>query len=500
MSRTGETDLDVLIVGAGPVGLFLANECARRSLRWRIVEQRARQSEHSKALAVFPRSLEILDMAGLVGPFLEEANRVTSVSVFAHGQRLTTIPFSPVDSPYPFVAMVPQDVTERLLIRALQQRGGAVLYETTFVSAAQEESSVAVELEHHGGRRTARAAFLVGCDGAHSAVRHGLHLPFEGAQYRETFILADVDTNPALPGNELQLCPHEAGPVAIFPMSSTRRRIVATVDAPNADAPTLGIVNALLRQRGPRDIVAHALHWSSYFGVHHRQVAHLREGRILLAGDAAHIHSPFGGQGMNTGFQDAWNLAWKLAYAARGRARPVLLESYTAERRPVIRQVIRTTDRITKVMGSRGRVAQALRDLAIPVVSRLRPFQRAFVHRLSQLGVTYSNSPIIRGAGRRYFDDSLRRGGIGDRFVLVVGPDTATEVAAAAQRLGEALPDLVEVRTGHGSGIALVRPDGYTAYEGRRATMRRVQSIRDLLERQAVSQGKTGVGTSALAA
>jgi len=497
MARAGETEVDVLIVGAGPVGLFLATECARRSLRWRIIERRATQSEHSKALAVFSRTLEIFDMAGLVAPFLERANRVTTVSVFAKGRRRASLPFAPAESPYPFVAMVPQDVTERLLAQSLQNKGGAIAYETALVSAAQDRDRVTAEVEHRGNRSTVTAKFLVGCDGAHSAVRHALNLPFKGAQYHETFMLADVDTNDALPASELQLCPHAAGPVAIFPMSSTRRRIVATVDVETADAPTLEMANALLRQRGPRGIAAHALHWSSFFGVHHRQVAHLAQGRIFLAGDAAHIHSPFGGQGMNTGLQDVWNLAWKLAYAVGGRARPALLASYDRERRPIIRSVIRTTDRMTKIMGSRGRVVQAVRDLAIPAVSRLPLFQRTFVKRLSQLGVAYHNSPIIRGRGRRCFEESFRGGGIGDRFVLLLGPDATTEVSGEVQRLTEAFAEAVELRAVERPGIALVRPDGYTAYARRRATVHGVQSIGDLLGRQVASRAPAITGVLA---
>jgi 2-polyprenyl-6-methoxyphenol hydroxylase-like FAD-dependent oxidoreductase len=159
------SSVDVLIIGAGPVGLFLANECARRSLRWRIVEQRPRQSEHSKALAVMPRTLEIFDMAGLVVPFLEAANRMTSVAVVTHGHRLAQIPFAPPDTPYPFVAMVPQDVTEALLVRALRSRGGEVEYEISFVSASQDGDGVDVVLDHRGERVMVRAAFVVGCDG-----------------------------------------------------------------------------------------------------------------------------------------------------------------------------------------------------------------------------------------------------------------------------------------------------------------------------------------------
>src|SRR5262249_41862450 len=157
--------------------------CARRSLRWRIVEQRAGQSEHSKALGIMPRTLEVFDMAGIVGPFLETANRVHSVAVLAHGRRLAEIEFAAAESPYPFIAMVPQDVTEALLVRALTQKGGSVDYETSFVSAAQDDHGVDAVLEHRGERFALRASYVVGCDGAHSAVRHQLGLPFEGAEY-----------------------------------------------------------------------------------------------------------------------------------------------------------------------------------------------------------------------------------------------------------------------------------------------------------------------------
>src|SRR5215469_13745822 len=157
------TTTDVLIVGAGPVGLFLANQCARRSLRWRIVEQRAGQSEHSKALGIMPRTLEVFDMAGIVGPFLEAANRVHSVAVLAHGRRLAEIEFAAAESPYPFIAMVPQDVTEALLVRALKQKGGSVDYETSFVSAAQDDHGVDAVLEHRSERFAVRASYVVGC-------------------------------------------------------------------------------------------------------------------------------------------------------------------------------------------------------------------------------------------------------------------------------------------------------------------------------------------------
>jgi len=481
-------ETDVLIVGAGPVGLFLANECARRGLRFRIVEARAAQSEHSKALAIFPRTLEIFDMAGVAAPFLEAANRVTRVAIASKGRTLARIPFAPENSPYPFVAMVPQDVTEKLLVEELRRKGARVEYETSLVAADPRGDHVSATLERKGERLETTAAYVVGSDGAHSAVRHLLNLSFEGAQYEALFLLADVATNEALPAAEMQLCPSALGPAAIFPMSATRRRIVATVDRPEGDVPSLDLVRRILAERAPRGLEATDLYWSSYFRIHHRQVANLRVGRLFVAGDAAHIHSPFGGQGMNTGLADAWNLAWKLDLVVNGRAGDRLLDTYSAERRPVIRGVIRTAHFLTEAMGTASRVAQALRDTLIPIVTRLPPFRHAFVQRLSQLGVTYSGSPIVEGTGERCFEDWMRGGkGIASRFLLLMDDRAGPEADEAAKRLAASFPEILELRPEPRRGLALVRPDGYVAFSTRRrprpSTLERVRS---LLERQTV--------------
>jgi 2-polyprenyl-6-methoxyphenol hydroxylase-like FAD-dependent oxidoreductase len=486
MMESNVIDTDVLIVGAGPVGLFLANECARRKLRWRLIETRAAQSEHSKALAIFPRTLEIFDMAGIVSPFLQKANRVTSVAIVSHQHRLAHMKFEPEESPYRFIAMVPQNVTEKLLAEELVLKGGSVEYETTFVSAIPQEDYVSVTLDHKGQPITLKTSFLVACDGAHSAVRHNLNLPFEGDEYADTFILADVETNQALSADELQLCPNESGPVAIFPMSATRRRLIARVEDTEGDAPSLELVRKILAERAPSGIAAHALHWSTYFRIHHRQVDQLRIGRIFIAGDAAHIHSPFGGQGMNTGLHDVWNLVWKLDLVLHGHGNERLLDSYDAERRPVIKQVIETTHFLTKALGTPSKLAQILRDAFIPMVSRLAPFQHAFVQRLSELGIAYSGSPIVEGAGKRYFDDSLRGGnGISSRFLLMLGRDADSATTNAAKQLVKSFSEIVELRSAVRDGITLVRPDGYVAYAAEGGDNRAsLEKARALLARQ----------------
>ena len=485
MTNSSSNPIDVLIVGAGPVGLFLANECVRRGLRWRIIESHSGQSEHSKALAIFPRTLEIFDMAGLIPAFLEAANRVTSVAVMSHDRILARIQFAPEQTPYPFVAMVPQNVTERLLAEALGRRGGTVDYNTSFVALEQLADGVEVRAERDGVQQIIHAAYVVGCDGAHSGVRQSLGIELEGGDYEMPFMLADIETNQNLPDNEMQLCPGTRGPVAIFPMSATRRRIVATIEQPEGDAPSLDMVRQVLVERAPPEIEARALHWSSYFRIHHRHASRLREGRVFLAGDSAHIHSPFGGQGMNTGLHDVWNLVWKLEMSLRGHGSQQLLDSYAEERLPIIIDVIETTDRLTKVMGTSSGVAQFLRDSLIPAVSHISAFQHAFVNRLSGLGIAYAGSPIVEGGGERIFEDFMRGGHMPtSQFVLLLPSDISPSFREVAQSLATEAGDVLIVRSSQTSGVRMVRPDGYLAFSAdNEHGERTIASIRSLLTR-----------------
>jgi 2-polyprenyl-6-methoxyphenol hydroxylase-like FAD-dependent oxidoreductase len=357
--------------------------------------------------------------------------------------------------------MVPQDVTESLLVEELRRKGGAVEYDTKCISVEKRlDGHVGVTVEQRGKKSNATAAFVVGCDGAHSTVRHLLNLPFDGEQYDALFMLADVMTNER-EADMLQLCPHSSGALAVFPINATRCRVVATVDRADGDAPSLDTVREVLRERAPAGIEARSLVWSTYFRIHHRRAGALRAGRIFIAGDAAHIHSPFGGQGMNTGLHDVWNLAWKLDLAARGHAGEGLLASYATERLPVIRRVIGTTHMLTRVMNARSWFVQAVRIMAIPLVTRLPAFRSAFVQNLSGLGLAYGGSPIIDGAGERFFDDSLRGGdGIKSRFLLMVDDDASRPDLDAAARVAGAWPHVLELRRGRGRGLMLIRPDG----------------------------------------
>jgi hypothetical protein len=272
-------------------------------------------------------------------------------------------------------------------------------------------------------------------------------------------------------------------------MSASRRRIVASIQQQEGDAPSLELVRRILAERAPSGFEARSLHWSSYFRIHHRHAAKLRVGRFFIAGDAAHIHSPFGGQGMNTGLHDIWNLVWKLDFFIKGRGNEELLDSYSEERIPVIENVIETTHQLTKVMGTPNKIAQALRDTFIPMVSRLAPFQHAFVQRLSELGVAYRGSPIVEGPGKRYFDDSLRGGkGIESRFLLFIDAKEEDSAKESARQICETFRDSVELRESEEPGIKLVRPDGYITYAAEKGdSSTALKSIRALLERQTSS-------------
>lgn len=474
-------DVDVLIVGAGPVGLFLANECARRDIRFRIIEKHATQSTHSKALAVFPRTFEVFDMAGLAEPFRAAANPVKGVALVSHQRPLGRIDFAPQGTPYPYVAMVPQDVTERLLVERLRARGGQVEYQTTLTAASQTDAYVTATLERDDGQSsTVRAAFVVGCDGAHSTIRGILGLQFEGGDYAEQYMLADVRMKDESAADEMQLCPSTSGPIAIFPITASRKRLVATVDAKDGDVPSLEQINEVLKQRGPAGFVADSIVWSSYFNIHHRCVSCMGTGRIFVAGDAAHIHSPFGGQGMNTGLQDAWNLAWKLDFATRGIATETLLASYSEERYPVVKAVIETTHLLTAGLGSRNPVVQGVRDTMIPVATHIPRFRQLFVDRLSGLSTAYGGSPLVEGDGRRFFDDQLRGGVFGRQYLLLL-PQTAVEAGAG---ISARFSGAVEVRSNPDARLLLVRPDGYLAYQASHADERAFHRVENLLAAQ----------------
>jgi 2-polyprenyl-6-methoxyphenol hydroxylase-like FAD-dependent oxidoreductase len=310
--------IDVLIVGAGPVGLTMAAELARYGLSVRLVEKAAQATDKSKALVIWSRTLELMERMGCTAPFLAAGRAVRGASITAGGELIGHLDLSGVATRYPYALMIPQSATERLLAEHLASLGVAAERHIEFLRFSATESGVCSTLRHADGREEdVESSWLVGCDGAHSTVRHELGMEFQGDTLPSDWILADVHLSDVPNAGEINVLWHTEGVLVLFPITGQRYRVVADV-GPAADGtrradPTLEEVQAVLDRRGPGGIQASAPIWLAAFRINERKVAEYRAGRVFLAGDAAHIHSPAGGQGMNTGMQDAFNLAWKLA-------------------------------------------------------------------------------------------------------------------------------------------------------------------------------------------
>lgn len=313
----------VLVVGAGPVGLTMAAELARYGVGVRIVDKAAQRSDKSKALVLWSRTLELLDRMGCGAAFVEAGRQVREAEIIADGATIARVNFEGLRTPHPYGLMLPQSETERLLEERLDALGVEVERRVELSRFVADEDAVTAFLHRPDGSEE-----TLDVDGAHSAVRHGLGAGFEGDTMPSHFVLADLHLAGGPPLNEIKTYWHEAGLLAIFPIGPGRYRVIADAGEPKAGEhtpdPTLEVVQSLLGQRGPAGVKASDPIWLSGFTINERKVKDYREGRVFLAGDAAHVHSPAGGQGMNTGMQDAINLAWKLALvcaASQARSR-----------------------------------------------------------------------------------------------------------------------------------------------------------------------------------
>lgn len=399
VSQTGST-LDALVIGAGPTGLFMAAELTRHGVSCRILDKAPTPSRYSKALAIQSRMLEIFDQVGIIESFLEAGLQTPEIHISADGQPLISMSMSELPGPYPFILCLPQSETERILGKRLEGLGVQVERLVELVSFTQDESAVTATLRHADGyTETVTARWLIGCDGAHSTVRHTLNIPFSGAPYPEAFALADVKIDWSLPNNEIHMFLSKDGMLAAFPMRGGRYRLIVETQAEAGDEqlpdPTLEEIQTYLTKFGPAGSVASDPVWLAAFRTHLREAEHTRQGRVFLAGDAAHIHSPAGGQGMNTGLQDAYNLAWKLALVNAGHAPASLLESYELERHPVAESVMRTSDLMLKAATLRSPITQHLRNRLLPLLAQQDFIQHRMTEQLAELSISYRKSPIV---------------------------------------------------------------------------------------------------------
>ncbi|MBV9749651.1 MAG: FAD-dependent monooxygenase [Acetobacteraceae bacterium] len=468
----------VIVVGAGPVGLTMAAELARYGVPVRIVDKAASRTDKSKALVLWSRTLELLDRAGCTAEFVAAGLKAGGANIIAGRRTIAHVDFAGVASPYPYALMLPQSETERQLETHLGTLGVSVERQVEMVGFTDAGSGVTASLRHPDGREeTLQAEWLIGCDGAHSTVRHMLGLSFLGETLQSDWFLADIHlTGAHVPASELVTYWHEDGVLALFPISPGRYRIIADLRHPESAPlidPTLDQVQAVIDRRGPGGLVAFDPIWLSAFRINERMVRDYRSGRVFVAGDAAHVHSPAGGQGMNTGMQDAFNLAWKLALVCQDNgAADTLLDSYSAERSAVGAEVLANAGRMTALAVMQNHAAQLVRNLVGSVLLGLAPVRRAMVETLTEVSIGYTQSPLngphAHGPGGPAPGERVPPVagqvpvGAGDapRFALFATPD------GAAERLLQDHRDLVDpaIRPPLAKrGIWLVRPDGYVA-------------------------------------
>ncbi|MBV8474675.1 MAG: FAD-dependent monooxygenase [Hyphomicrobiales bacterium] len=461
----------ILVVGAGPVGLTLAAELARYRVPVRIIDKAPARTDKSKALAVWARTLELLDRSGCAEAFLANGLEAESVGVYSGKDVIARVTLDEAVSRFRCLLMIPQSETERLLDEQFEKFGGRVERNTELTGFTENADGVACAISGPDGRsETVEASFLIGCDGAHSTVRRTLGMPFDGETLTTHFVLADVHVDGlAAPKAELAIFWNQDGIFVLFPISPGRYRLIADVGALAPAEPTLADVQAIVDRRGPGGVTLSQPVWISLFGINERKVRDYRAGRVFVAGDAAHIHSPAGGQGMNTGMQDAFNLAWKLALVTSGRAGLGLIDSYSAERSPVAEQILADSGRLLRVAMVRNTFAQNLRNFAARHILGLSAVQHALTERLSEITIGYPNSPLNAGSagglhgpapGARIVADRPFGAGDAPRFALLARED---DHARAILRGHASILEPQLHQPPDERGIWLVRPDGYVA-------------------------------------
>jgi 2-polyprenyl-6-methoxyphenol hydroxylase-like FAD-dependent oxidoreductase len=376
-------DTDVLIVGAGPTGLALAVRLQMAGVRYRLLDALPEGGTTSRAAVVHAQTLEALEPLGVVQQFRSEGLELSTFTIRDRDSALLDIEFDHLPTPYPFTLMIPQNRTEAILSDRLRELGGRIAREHLVTRVQQDGDGVTATVKSPSGKEVVRARYIIGADGMRSVVRQSTSIEFEGETYGESFVLADVRMDWPLGRQEVSLLFSPDGLVVVAPLPDGSTRIVATVDeAP--EHPSIEFIQQLLDARGPASGTAKVkdLSWSTRFRVHHRLASRYRDGRALIMGDAAHVHSPAGGQGMNTGLVDAIVLAEALIEALR-QGQPTALDRYGEVRRPAASEVLELASRLTRMATARTAFTRLLRNVMLRVLNGVQPFKRQLAMRLS---------------------------------------------------------------------------------------------------------------------
>ena len=437
MSQDGAPS--VLIIGAGPTGMTAALELARFGIQVRIIEKTPEPATTSRAVVVQARTLELLEQRGLAAQLVEAGHPGLAASVYGGGKRVFRQDFSHLDSRYNYLLCVSQAETERVLREALERLGVKIergVEMIAFVQPAQANAVTATLRHEDGSLEEVTASYLISAEGAHSLVRSSLHLPFKGKALEEQYALGDLYVDGDLAETDVHIFSSAYGFMGLFPMGHQRFRLVASnpFSQPSKDtAPALDELQQIYDQRSPIAAKFRDLSWSSWFHINSRMVEQLQEQRIFLGGDAAHIHSPAGAQGMNTGIQDMINLCWKLALVIKGQGSARLLATYGTERLPIMRHVLTQTEALTGAIGRENPLFRTLFNHLAPLLVSNPFVQEKSTERISQLSLDYRHSPLSvthAYGGRLHAGDRVP-----DMTLQVVSREGSAEPAPHTQRL-----------------------------------------------------------------
>jgi 2-polyprenyl-6-methoxyphenol hydroxylase-like FAD-dependent oxidoreductase len=489
-AQHAEPDVPVLIAGAGPTGLVLALWLTRLGVSVRIIDKTAEPGTTSRALAVQARTLEFYQQLDLAAPLVDGGVKVPAANFWVEGTEVARMPLTRLGegvTPFPFALIFPQDAHERVLIERLEAVGVKVERRTALVRFEQQSELVRATLSRDDGSdEICTASFLAGCDGARSTVREALGTGFPGGTYSDIFFVADVDGSGPATNGEIHVDLGRSDFLAVFPLQGAGRvRLVGTVlERPAHEHADLTFDDIRDRVIKHLEFAIGRVNWFSTYHVHHRVAASFRAGRVFLLGDAAHVHSPVGGQGMNTGIGDAVNLSWKLAAVLNEGADMSLLDTYEPERIGFARRLVATTDRVFAFVTDRGPIAWRVRTRIVPILARflfrLNGVRRFLFRTVSQTGVNYRDSLLSEGAaGAVHGGDRLpwmAAAPHDDNFSPLVSIDWQVHVygeprqglADACARMGLSLHSFAWTTRMEQSGLErdalyLVRPDGYVA-------------------------------------
>ena len=428
------SNTEVLIVGAGPTGLMMACQLAINNISFRIIDKTPDHTAQSRALVIQARSVEIFDQMGIAEKAVQKGQVAKAIGAFFNGKKVLRVTVNDMGNGltrFPYLLMLEQSHTERILIEFLKERGHEVERKTELKTITQTAGEVIAEAELDGSKETIKTKYLIGADGAHSMVREQLKIPFGGKTYQESLFVLDCRAEVDLPHDEMYLTFSDVALGGFFPLTNGRWRILGNIpkELESKKEISFADIEKNFAKRTKMNVRLYDPQWISAYHSHHRYAASFRKKRCFLAGDAAHIHSPVGAQGMNTGLQDAYNLGWKLSLVLKGKANDSLLDTYTEERISIARDLVRSTDRVFNVATSQRLFLKSFRlyvvpialKLAAPIFQNLKAIQKFAFKTVSEIGINYRKRFLSKNASLGKFSSHAPKPG--DRLPYVVFKD-----------------------------------------------------------------------------